>query len=889
MIRDIVGADHRQYRHRRARRSAAIAAAAALLGTAPPAAADALLLAAGPPDRSQPLTIIYRVDGPVAGTGRLRLLWRDADGRTVEDRTIPVRLGPRSTLPITLDLRRAVTMQNRLRATLVLDRTGAAQPGGRQRQAAISFVVPPALEPWADFPIILWQPRSSAELARLERLGINAGMIIARRDRPSDIAGADVGRLLAAGLPWYVENIATDFYSPYHRWFAGRPPNWAFEAVRQAFRRNPQDPAAFIRSPSLSDPVWLQRIGRRLAATVRAYRDDRPLYYSLGDETGIADLAAYWDFDLSKPSLRAMRNWLRRHYGSLAALNTEWGSAFVGWDQVTPTLTAAAMRRADENYAPWADFKAWMDEAFAEALRHGTNAVHGADGRALAGIEGGQVPGWGGYDYLRLARAVDVMELYDSGGNVDLVHAIAPRLKILTTSFQGGPAETHRMWRMLLRGARGLILWDDHGEFAGDAGPLSPRARQAAGFFAAMRRGLGALIVNSRPVTDPVAIVYSPESLRTQWMLDWRNQGAAWSTLSSSKSGADMERRLDGSLVAYLRLLAQSGVSPGVLSAAMIEDGTLQKRHYRALILPETVALSPREAVAIRRFATDGGSVIADSQPGLFDLHSRRYREPALRQLFPRPPSTFPSSVAVGRGRAVYLAPRPVSTGTAATGSEPLQAMRRLLREATVKPGFAIATADGTPATGIESHRFSLGAITILALQRAAPGSPTDPGMPVTVTLDRPAYVYDVGAPSRLGRTGRVALGLDRVRPTILALAPAELAPPILIMQRRLGRGALGAIRVTIADASPAEPRVLHLEVTAPDGQTVPYLSANLVMSGRSITRPLPLALTDPPGRWIVTAADVISGAQATATFEVADETASLDAAGPISPALQKH
>ena len=102
-----------------------------------------------------------------------------------------------------------------------------------------------------------------------------------------------------------------------------------------------------------------------------------------------------------------MRGWLRRQYGTLDALNAEWGTHFATWDDVRPETTIQAMRRTDGNFAAWADFKAWMDVAFADALRRGTDAVHAADPHALAAIEGGQIPGWGGYDYTRLAHAVD--------------------------------------------------------------------------------------------------------------------------------------------------------------------------------------------------------------------------------------------------------------------------------------------------------------------------------------------------------------------------------------------------------------------------------------------------------------------------------------------------
>ena len=63
----------------------------------------------------------------------------------------------------------------------------------------------------------------------------------------------------------------------------------------------------------------------------------------------------------------------------------------------------AAARKG--SLAPWSDFKEWMDEAFARAVRAGTDAVHAADPGALAGIEGAQIPGWGGYDYTPAAAS----------------------------------------------------------------------------------------------------------------------------------------------------------------------------------------------------------------------------------------------------------------------------------------------------------------------------------------------------------------------------------------------------------------------------------------------------------------------------------------------------
>jgi beta-galactosidase GanA len=114
----------------------------------------------------------------------------------------------------------------------------------------------------------------------------------------------------------------------------------------------------------------------------------------LADESGIADLAAAWDFDLSPSSLEGMRVWLKERHGSLAALNRAWETAFPTWEAVTPALTRHALR-SEAAVPSWMEFKAWMDVAFARAVRAGTNAIHRGDPEALAALEGGAGAGLG--------------------------------------------------------------------------------------------------------------------------------------------------------------------------------------------------------------------------------------------------------------------------------------------------------------------------------------------------------------------------------------------------------------------------------------------------------------------------------------------------------------
>jgi hypothetical protein len=141
--------------------------------------------------------------------------------------------------------------------------------------------------------------QTAAGYAALKSLGITAGMVEVDSHDASSIQVTDnLDALLSNDLPWYVENIATDFYSSYHRWSGDRSVNWRFLETKQRYWANPVDIAALSRVPSLSDPDWLNAI-EGLRQDVRELRRYRPLYYNLGDETGIADLAAVWDFDFS--------------------------------------------------------------------------------------------------------------------------------------------------------------------------------------------------------------------------------------------------------------------------------------------------------------------------------------------------------------------------------------------------------------------------------------------------------------------------------------------------------------------------------------------------------------------------------------------------------------
>jgi hypothetical protein len=817
------------------------------------ATAGQLILPSPTLDRSGVVPVIYRMPSAVTGDGTLAIRWTDSLGRVVEQRTEPIRLLDESEARFSIDTRRAVAMKNDLHVHLSLD--GKNQKGEtdhREEDAQITFVARPPERDWQDYAIIMWQPYPSGLLPTLQSLGINGGQHNGR-------GGTLPTALIENNIRWYSENIGTDFYSEYHRYRPDRTQEWSFLQAKDLYAKDPSSKEAFKRHPSLWDPVWRSKIHDRLVETAKRNAPYRPWFYSLADEAGIADLAAFWDFDFSDESLVQMRRWLATQYPSLVALNLEWGSHFASWNLVTPMTTHEAMERKDDNFSAWADFKEWMDISFADALKMGTEAIHEVDKDAYVSIGGGQMPGWGGYDYSRLTQALTAIEPYNIGNNVEIIRSLNPDMPMLTTGFANGDWERHRVWRELLHGNRGLILWDEKLEYAGLSGP-GTRGAEAGKYYNEIRGGIGALIINSARVTDPIAIHYSQASMRTEWMLSRRPQGDAWTQRRAKIERTDNDfMRLRES---WCRLIEDQGLQYNFVSNVQLQQGELLKSGYRVLVLPRSSSLSKSEADAIREFAEHGGLVIADGEPGTFNEHSRRLEKSPLADLF-------------AGGKAILVKARTLEyhQDRLVNKEGPVhKSMGDLLGSNGVRPEFAVTDSAGHPVVGVEVHVYRNGATRLVALQSNPQLRVDELGPPdfrsnerfevpvkVTLTLPSPQYVYDVRLGKALGKQKSVVVTVNPYEPTIFAVVP----DPMPELHVSVATSALRGPNISVAigcDRSPAAVHVFHIDVEDSQGKRIPHYSGNIVAKGGHAMKMLPLAYSDPAGPWKIQVRDVLTG-----------------------------
>lgn len=384
-------------------------------------------------------------------------------------------------------------------------------------------------------------------------------------------------------------------------------------AKRKALYAETKDKKYLTRDVVLQAPGFEQHLRDELTKRLRSLAPLKPLAYYLADESSLTTYTDAFDVDWSPPALAGFREWLRKEYATLGALNQSWGTAFTDWDSIVPMTTEEAQKHG--NFAPWADHRAYMESELVKALRTAREIVREIDPGAPASISGTQVPtAHNGANWYEIDQIMDYLQPY-SGGNQDAMHHLF-RPGMLITGFTGygttGAALHREQWQRLFYGHTGAsIFW--HYTVLNPDLTLSEQGREMEKVFGRLQSGIGRVFMNSRVREDGVAIHFSMASIRGAWITDGRILPKIGNVMGTSKNYADLVRRRD----AWVKALEKQGVQFRFLATPQIEQGDLDK--YRVLILPYSIAISDKEARAIERFMDRGGIVIADDQTGRMD------------------------------------------------------------------------------------------------------------------------------------------------------------------------------------------------------------------------------------------------------------------------------
>jgi hypothetical protein len=689
----------------------------------------------------------------------------------------------------------------------------------------LTHAEPTGLRPWTNYQVIMWVGDSAQRqpdkfplfVQRLREMGVTAGMV--HNDGRAE-------PWLQAGFPYYVENLVNRGLCL--KWNS-KVTDW--DKMVTEWRVQRQE-SGLVRDYCLEEPQWRGWASNEVRRLATRHAPHKPLAYNLRDELSTTISANPFDYDFHPASLAAFRSWLQGEHGTLERLNAAWETRFATWDEVKPFTTdqiknrmasgdakpqgkpdwqalqnlrfePLAARRTPTrwNFAPWCDFRSFMDHSLATTLDHLRTVARQMDPATPVGIEGTQMPhAFGGYDLARLARALDWVEPYDIGNSREIFGSFMPGKPILcTVGEKDARSAQRRLWHLLLLGDKGCIIWwsEDCMDWKSADYPLTPRARGLAPVFQELTSPLAHLFLNARRETDPIHLLYSQPSIQAGWLLESTVDGSTWLRRFSSFESA--HNRMAKARNAWLKAFLDLGYAPQFVDRTELAQ-TLAKPGPQVLVMPSAVALSDTEISAVLKWrqadaAAGEKLLLADGSPGLFDDRGKlRVNSPMDPLLPPQPPAAVSYALRGNQREAVAKNGDIAGYGRARLLPQPDLAWLEWIR-AQLPP---LPLTVQCPATArVQAHRYRLGQARLVALERAVDyqmsedlkqgggNESLETEIPVTVRFTQPGHVYDLRTGRYLGATGDIPLVINPWSPTLLAILPEPVTVKDLV--RHLG------------------------------------------------------------------------------------------------------
>lgn len=375
--------------------------------------------------------------------------------------------------------------------------------------------------------------------------------------------------------------------------------------------------------PCLTDPAFLRGEGLDLERAVRTpWIKDSPIY-SLGSGNRLVKDEGH--FCRSATCLAGFRGRLSADYGSLDALNVGWGSTLSSMDTAMPLSREEA--NASGRFAPWVDFRQYMDTVFTSIHTFARDLVKVQEPRARTGFtEAADSDLYAGYDWHQLASELDMLITRSRVLSMEKVRSYRrPGMFTgLVYDHHRGDGASYITWLPWAALSMGMpSLWFD-GPSSGSTqatvdGMLAPDGRLTPPFSDVMaevgeiKRGLGKILLDAQ--REPAAIAI------------YDGAASAYLCAADPTFGDVLQAQ-----TALATCLGDLGYEFDFISPAQLVAGGLKA--FKVVFLPLARALSDGEVQAVRTFAENGGCVVADIAPGEFTEHGVRRSAPPLGDLF---------------------------------------------------------------------------------------------------------------------------------------------------------------------------------------------------------------------------------------------------------------
>jgi beta-galactosidase len=348
------------------------------------------------------------------------------------------------------------------------------------------------------------------------------------------------------------------------------------------------------------------------------------------------------------------REWLKRKYGSLEALNAAWYRRLASWDEVEPNRLSTIL-----SYTDYIDWKRFIADKLGEDLRARYEAAkRGAPDRVATSHAAGvglfasphywegqsddwtmaaQVDHYGTSFYPKHSAFVD-RDVEWRGALLDFARSFGfarggrgfwigeLQAGFGTIALNVSPTVTPEdlriwTWSALARGAKAICTYAYYPMSTGYEsggfglvhldGTITERARMAGG-IARLVGERSPLFLAARPPQSEVAVVYNPLA----HFVGGRQRATAYAGPQGELAGIERD-----SLLGIYRALFPSNVPLDFVHANHLKAAGL--RPYKLVVMPYPLMMPAAAAAELREYVREGGRLVLEARAGWNDERGR--------------------------------------------------------------------------------------------------------------------------------------------------------------------------------------------------------------------------------------------------------------------------
>lgn len=600
---------------------------------------------------------------------------------------------------------------------------------------------------------------------------------------------------------------------------------------------------------------------------------------------------------------RMFHEHLQSRYKTVAELNKAWGTLIDAWEQIDQKLVDEQKKQG--NFAPEVEVvrfgernyydtfekarQAAMEENPDVAIGHYASNIGEGLGEALEKINF-LSPYW--RDYL----CEEVGAFY--GKKPGYYGANGGYFE------ESGSAAERRLqpWYPLLSGLNCVQFWYTVERIGGDMTLTPLKIKIWLEEMNKIKSGIDKQVVDAHMRKDPVAILYS--------------QASGFASQYDKKMA-----EIGNSCENFNAIFHDLGLQYHYIYGKHLLDGMLEKEKIKILVLPYCQALSDAEAGAVRAFAENGGTVIADLRPGIRDENCRLLGKGLLDDVFgisrektddyvrfgamtsTKPLPGIPAGEKlcdvgvdtsvklagaqshcdiggspavivnqVGKGRAIllnfFIGRYKLLQGD--NLSHKLGALfEDLTQMAGVGDGRVQALTGGQKAVAARRVLFNNGDMDILGVCKRATAFEKFP-LTVDLVLPETRHVYSMVDGKYFGKTDRFLDGFDAEQTKFYALLPYKVEKINLNIPGAVKKGEKLQVGITVkTDGAPAAPHVELIQIKDKDGQPLKWFERKITAVNGKAGVSLPIAVNEPSGKYTLTVTDIPTGIVAEEGFEI--------------------